>query len=136
MWASVSDISDSQVKAYFVSLEPTLQQRLFELLRLFHSAIPQAEVTIKYGMPTLVLKKSILHIAAWKNHCGVYPGANAIRVFAPVLTEFMCSKGAIQIPHTIPFPKKILLDLLAYRVKAVEDSMLKNASNSKIKSIN
>lgn len=130
MWASVSDIKDEAVKAYFLNLEPTLQLRLFELLMLFYNALPSAEVKMKYGMPTLVFNKSILHIAAWKNHCGVYPQAEAIRVFAPALTQFTCSKGAIQLPHTIPFPKKLLLEILAYRVKKVADSLVSNTSKT------
>lgn len=122
MLASVSDIEDSNVRGYFNSLAPDLRTRLFELLLLLYSGVPQATFIMKYGMPTLFYKKSLLHIAAWKNHCGVYPRAEAIRVFAPALTAFSCSKGTIQLPHTQPFPKQVLLDIVAYRVKAIESS--------------
>ena len=120
MLASVSDIEDGNVRDYFNSLAPNLRTRLFELLLILFSGAPQATLVMKYGMPTLFYKKSLLHIAAWKNHCGVYPRAEAIRVFAPVLTAFSCSKGAIQLPHTQPFPKQVLLDIVAYRIKAIE----------------
>jgi uncharacterized protein YdhG (YjbR/CyaY superfamily) len=124
MLASVSDIADKDVKSYFINLEPAIQARLFELLLLIHTAIPSASICMKYGMPTFFDKKSILHIAGWKNHCGIYPQAEAIRVFASELAAFTCSKGAIQISHTQAFPKQVLLDILAYRLKAIDSSKL------------
>jgi uncharacterized protein YdhG (YjbR/CyaY superfamily) len=34
-----------------------------------------------------------------KNHLGIYPGAAAMEHFAPRLTEYQPSKGAIQFPY-------------------------------------
>jgi uncharacterized protein YdhG (YjbR/CyaY superfamily) len=119
MWASVSDIANEDVRYYFDSLEPEWRSRLFKLVVLLHQAMPSANLVMKYGMPTFFDQKSILHVAAWKHHCGVYPQAEAIQVFAHQLTDFSCSKGAIRLPHSTPFPEKVLLDIVAYRVKAI-----------------
>lgn len=44
MLASVSDIADKDVNSYFINLEPAIQARLFELLLLIHTAIPNASI--------------------------------------------------------------------------------------------
>jgi uncharacterized protein YdhG (YjbR/CyaY superfamily) len=54
---------------------------------------------IVWSMPTYWRGKNLFHFAAQKNHLGIYPGAEAIEHFAPRLTEFKTSKGAIQIPY-------------------------------------
>lgn len=79
---------------------------------------------MKYGMPTFFDKKSRLHIAGWKNHCGVYPQAEAIRYFESELAAFTCSKGAIHIPHKLAFPKQLIRNIVAYRLKAIDSSKL------------
>jgi uncharacterized protein YdhG (YjbR/CyaY superfamily) len=125
MWASVSNKATEDVRVYFENLEPDLRTRLLELVMLLNGAMPQAVLVMKYGMPTFFHKKSIIHVAAWKNHCGVYPQAKAIQVFANELADFTCSKGAIQLPHSKSFPEKVLLDIVAYRLKEIEYAQYK-----------
>jgi predicted N-acetyltransferase YhbS/uncharacterized protein YdhG (YjbR/CyaY superfamily) len=54
---------------------------------------------ISWRMPTYRREKTLIHFAAQKNHLGIYPGPEAIAQFAPRLTKFKTSKGAIQIPY-------------------------------------
>lgn len=60
-------------------------------------------------MPTFWKKQNIIHFAAFKNHIGIYPGAEAVVHFADRLTDYKNSKGAIQFPLQKPLP----LDLIA-----------------------
>ena len=50
-------------------------------------------------MPTYWKGQNLIHFAAHKNHLGIYPGAEAIKHFAPRLTNYKTSKGAIQFPY-------------------------------------
>jgi uncharacterized protein YdhG (YjbR/CyaY superfamily) len=50
-------------------------------------------------MPTYWRGRNLIHFAAHKNHLGIYPGAEAIEHFAPRLTKYKTSKGAIQFPY-------------------------------------
>lgn len=43
--------------------------------------------------------RNLIHFAAQKNHLGIYPGAAAMEHFAPRLTEYKTSKGAVQFPY-------------------------------------
>ena len=45
-----------------------------ELRRTIHAVVPGVGETIRYKMPTFTLDdESLVHIAAWKNHIGLYP---------------------------------------------------------------
>jgi uncharacterized protein YdhG (YjbR/CyaY superfamily) len=54
---------------------------------------------ISWSMPTYWKGKNLIHFAAQKNHLGIYPGPEAIKHFAPRLTKYKTSKGAIQFPY-------------------------------------
>jgi len=54
---------------------------------------------ISWSMPTYWKGRNLIHFAAQKNHLGIYPGPEAIKHFAPRLTKYKTSKGAIQFPY-------------------------------------
>ncbi len=76
------------------------------------TAAPLAKETIKYQMPTFVLKENLVHFAAYKKHIGFYPTPSAIEKFKTELTTYKTSKGAIQFPLDKPIPYE-LIDLNA-----------------------
>lgn len=120
MWAFDSNIKDPAVRTYIQNLERTVQLRFLALADFFHTLMPQADIVLKYGMPTFFYGKSILHIAGWKGHCGVYPQAEAIQVFAHELDGYACSKGAIQLPHEKEIPFDVLRKIALYRLKQIQ----------------
>lgn len=120
MWAFDSNIKDPAVRTYILDLEPSTQNRFLELAHFFHSILPTADIVMKYGMPTFFSGKSILHIAGWKAHCGVYPQPDAIKHFAHELEGYSCSKGAIQLPHNKELPFETLRNIALYRVKQLQ----------------
>jgi uncharacterized protein YdhG (YjbR/CyaY superfamily) len=52
-----------------------------------------------------------------KNHIGFYPGAEAVIAFAPKLTGYVHSKGAIQFPLSKPLPLDLVAEITRWRVK-------------------
>jgi uncharacterized protein YdhG (YjbR/CyaY superfamily) len=73
--------------------------RTVRLLLRMRMQIDGATEKISWGMPTYWREKNLIHFAAHKNHLGIYPGAEAIKHFAPRLMKFKTSKGAIQFPY-------------------------------------
>lgn len=61
--------------------------------------LPDATEKISWQMPTFWLGRNLIHFAAQKNHLGIYPGEAAMIHFAPRLTEYKTSKGAIHLPY-------------------------------------
>jgi uncharacterized protein YdhG (YjbR/CyaY superfamily) len=79
-------------------------------------AAPQSEETIKYMMPTYVLKGNLVHFAAYKSHIGFYPAPSGINAFRKELSAYKTSKGAIQFPLDKPLPVKLITEIVKFRV--------------------
>lgn len=90
---------------------PELKERLRQVWKCISEAIPDAEQTICYSMPTFKKKKNIIHFAAFKSHIGIYPGPKTIEAFKDKLTMYKTSKGAIQLPHSQELPLELIADL-------------------------
>ena len=61
----------------------------------------------------------MIHLGAWAQHIGVYPGAAATAAFADELRAFKTSKGAIQIPHDAPLPVELVRRITRWRVEQI-----------------
>ena len=59
-------------------------------------------------MPTYWKGRNIIHFAASKNHLGIYPGEEAVAVFADELLEYSVSKGTIRVPYGKPLPTELI----------------------------
>lgn len=98
------DSKPTTIDAYIAQCPPELQERLQTLRSAIRAAEPEAKEKISWAMPTFTLHGNLIHFAAHKGHVGLYPGAEAIEFFAPRLTGYHTSKGAIQFPHKEPLP--------------------------------
>jgi uncharacterized protein YdhG (YjbR/CyaY superfamily) len=70
-----------------------------------HKAVPGAEETISYGMPTLTLNgKYLVYFAAYENHISVYPIPSDTALHE-VLAPYKAGKGTLRFPYsgTIPY---------------------------------
>ena len=67
-------------------------------------------------MPTFWQSENLIHFAAYKKHVGIYPGGEAIPVFAQRLTGYKTSKGAIQFPLDKPIDHALIADITRWRV--------------------
>lgn len=115
---SVNDIDD-----YIDSFPKEINQKLKELRALIKKTAPKAEETISYGMPAYKLNGPIIYFAAFKNHIGIYPTASPIVAFKKELKKYKTSKGAIQIPIEEPIPKKLITDLIKFKIKENADKI-------------
>jgi Uncharacterized conserved protein len=97
------------VDAYIAAQAEAVQPRLKDLRAMLQNILPDAVEKISWQMPTYWKKRNLIHFAAFKNHIGIYPGAEAMVHFAGRSSEYKTSKGAVQFPHTKPLP----LDLIA-----------------------
>lgn len=90
---------------------------LEQVRKTIRQAAPDAQEKISWQMPTFWQNENLVHFAAAKNHIGLYPGENAIRVFGGKLTEYKTSKGAIQFPFSEPVPYDLIAEITRFRVK-------------------
>ncbi|MFJ7511824.1 iron chaperone [Peribacillus simplex] len=113
------------IDEYIIQFPEEVQEILKTLRKVIKDAAPDAEEKISYQMPTFVLFGNLVHFAAYKKHIGFYPTPSAISAFGSALSEYKCSKGAVQFPLNKPIPYELITDIVIFRVeenkkKAVE----------------
>ncbi|MDR1588605.1 MAG: DUF1801 domain-containing protein [Oscillospiraceae bacterium] len=81
---------------YIATQSEAIQPLLKSVLKTLRKTLPAATEKISWQMPTFWKGQNLIHFAAQKNHLGIYPGAAAMEHFAPRLTQYKTSKGAVQ----------------------------------------
>ena len=105
------------IDEYIAGFPPDVQETLQEIRRTIRKAAPDAEETIKYGIPTFTLKGNLVHFAAYKKHIGFYPTPTGIEKFKSELSVYESSKGAVQFPLDRPIPHDLIGKIVKFRVK-------------------
>jgi uncharacterized protein YdhG (YjbR/CyaY superfamily) len=109
--------SYTTITAYIAAQPKEFQAPLRDLYALIAHEAPHATEAIKYGMPTFVGNKNLVHFALAKKHIGLYPTPSAIVHFSKELSGYNTSKGAIQFPLTTPLPKGLITKIVRFRVR-------------------
>lgn len=108
------------VEGYIQEQTPEWQNILNQVRKIMHEVAPEGKEDMKYGMPTLVGKKNVVHYAACKAHLGFYPTPSGIAAFEEELKDFVTSKGAIQFPLTKEIPYDLIRKITMYRWELVQ----------------
>jgi len=109
----------SEVEKYIATFPVEVQALLHQIRSVIKEKAPDATETIKYAMPTYVLKENLIHFAGYKNHIGFYPTPSGIETFKNEIAEYKWSKGAVQFPIDKPLPLDLIGRIVAYRVNEV-----------------
>ncbi|MEO8394411.1 MAG: DUF1801 domain-containing protein [Chloroflexota bacterium] len=112
---------------YTASYPPNVQAILQTLRRTIMEEAPQAQETIKYGMPTFVFHGNLVYFGAWKHHIGFYPITGSMEESIEELSAYKTSgKGTIQFPFSQPLPLALIRTIVQFRVKEHLESYAKN----------
>lgn len=109
--------SYKDIDTYIKNFPKDVREQLKILRSLIQVVAPDAEETIKYGIPTFVYHGNLVHFGGYTTHVGFYPGATAIKIFKEELSKYKTSKGAVQFPLGSPLPKMLIQKIVKYRVK-------------------
>ena len=102
------------VDQYIDEQDESVREYLNEVRQIIRSAIPQAQETISWSMPTYRKGRNLIHFAASKKHLGLYPGGEATSVFSEKLVGFDVSKGTIRLPYTRPLPADLIAEIAVW----------------------
>jgi uncharacterized protein YdhG (YjbR/CyaY superfamily) len=111
--------SPSSIDDYIASLPPDVQHILEQIRSAIKAIVPDAEQTIKYGIPTFVLRENLVHFAAFKNHVGFYPTPSGIAKFKDELSAYNSAKGSVQFPIGEPIPLNLIRKIVRFRAQEV-----------------
>ena len=99
------------IDAYIMAQPEYTQEYLRAVRNAIRTALPEAEETISWSMPTFRKGFNIIHFAAFKNHVGLYPGTEAIEMFSERLKEYKTGKGSIQFLYSRPIPLELIAEI-------------------------
>jgi len=93
------------VEEYLAGLPDDVRERVEEVRRVVHEVVPDAGETISYAMPTFTLDGlPLLHVAAWKQHIGLYPLPPLDPELAAAVEPYRGAKDAMRLPYAQPLP--------------------------------
>lgn len=116
------------ISQYIAGQPKPVQKGLKEFHSIIKKAAPKAEEVISYGMPAYKFHGILVYFAAAKEHYGFYALPGAIKAFKERLADYETSKGTIRFPLDKPLPKKLITDIIKYRVKEnLQRELLKTA---------
>src|SRR5262245_46669207 len=108
------------VDQYLKALSPDKRAALQKLRKALKAAAPKSEECISYGVPALKLDgRFLLAFGAGKDHCSIYPGAEAVRVHKQELKGYSTSKGTIRFHPDHPVPAMLVRKLVRTRLAAM-----------------
>ena len=106
----------------YIASQPESEQGILARVRsAIRKAVPEAEETISYKMPTYKLHGGpVLYFAAWKQHYSLYPaGARVVAAFKDELAAYEVNKGTIRFPFSQSVPVKLIGRIAKFRAQEV-----------------
>jgi uncharacterized protein YdhG (YjbR/CyaY superfamily) len=106
------------VDNYFSRLPEPARTTLQSVRSAILSACPKDTTeALSYGIPTFKHNGSIVAIAAFKDHCSLFPMSYfVIDKFRPQLARFEVSKGTVRFPINKPLPAPLLKKIVKARL--------------------
>ena len=102
---------------YLAGVDGPAHERLAELVALVRETAPEASEKISYGTATWDLNGNMVHIAGFKNHVSLFPGAVGVEAFLDELGGYTTSKGTIQFPLGAPLPTELIERIVTFRAE-------------------
>ncbi len=113
--------SFNSVDEYIASQPEAAREVLQRVRSAIRKAVPGAEETISYKIPTYKLPGgTVLFFAGWKQHYSLYPATQrVVAAFKDDLAPYEVSKGTIRFPLSQPVPVNLIKRIAKFRAKEV-----------------
>ena len=106
------------IDEYIAGFPREIQEILQKVRMTIRKAVPQAEETISYKMPTFNLNGHyLIYFAAYKKHIGLYPVPSGDADFNEAISVYQAGKGTLQFPLDRPIPYKLISRIVKLRIK-------------------
>lgn len=113
------DTKVDTVESYLAAVEPVKRATLEGLRQRIKALIPDAEETISYGIPAFKHNgRMVVYIAAFKNHCSLYPVTEARAEFPEEMNAYKGGKGTMQFSPEAPPPQDLLEKIVRLRLES------------------
>ena len=103
---------------YIAGFPEDVQEILEKIRMTVRKVAPDAEETIKYGMPTFTLKGNLVYFGAFKKHIGFYPPiSTGSAEFRKELSVYEGEKRSLKFPLEKPIPYSLIEEIVNLEVK-------------------
>ena len=108
----------------YIAAQPKAVQGVLRSVRgAIRKAVPAAQESISYGIPTFKLNgRAMLYFAAWKQHFSIYPSNARLVAALPELSRYEMSKGTIRVPLEESVPLRLITRIARFRAREVMGS--------------
>jgi uncharacterized protein YdhG (YjbR/CyaY superfamily) len=97
------------VDAYLASFPEEVRAILEQVRTTIRAAVPGAEETISYDIPTFKVDgRPVVYFAGWKHHVSVYPIPEVDEALEGELAPFLAAKGTLKFPLDRPIPYELI----------------------------
>jgi uncharacterized protein YdhG (YjbR/CyaY superfamily) len=114
---STEKVTPKTIDEYIAGFPKDVQEILEKIRMTVRKAAPEAQETIKYGMPTFTLNGNLVYFAAFKKHIGFYPPPTGLEKFKNELSAYAGPKGSLIFPLDQPIPYDLIREIVVFRVK-------------------
>jgi len=102
---------------YIASFPPEMQARLAKIRATIKAAAPEAQETMKYGMPTFTLKGNLVSFGVYKKHIGMYPVPGGTEEFKNEVAPYKREKSTLRFAHDQPIPYDLISKMVSFLMK-------------------
>ena len=109
----------------YIAAQPGAAQRALNRVRsTIRKAVPKAEESISYKIPTYkVHGERLLYFAGWKQHYSLYPATKRLlAAFADDLKPYEVVGSTVRFSLAEPVPAKLIERIAKFRAKEVSES--------------
>jgi uncharacterized protein YdhG (YjbR/CyaY superfamily) len=93
---------------YIKTFPEDLQEMLEKVHKTIRKALPDAEETLSYGIPTFKIDgKYAVYFSGWKHHISLYPRPHDDSL-AEAMAPYVSGKGTLQFPFDKPIPYELI----------------------------
>jgi len=110
-------ITPHTVDRYIAAFPAGVREMLQQVRDTIRRAAPGSEETIKYGIPTYVLRGNLVHFGAFQHHIGFYPTPSGIEAFRRELEGYQVARGSVRFPMDDPLPLDLIERIVRFRVE-------------------
>ena len=104
----------------YIASQPEAAQAVLKRVRsTIRKAVPGAEETISYNIPTYKLQgERVLYFAGWKQHYSLYPITGRLQAaFKDELASYEINKSTIRFPLSQAAPLKLIEHIAKFRAE-------------------
>jgi len=109
------------IDEYIAASPPAVQPILQKIRATIHRAVPDAQETISYRMPTFTLHGVVLHFAAFKQHIGLFPPMDGDSALNAAIAPYAGEKGNLRFPLDGRIPYTLIGKLAKVRAAQNRD---------------